>query len=78
MKKKADNIFEKIKIIQNPVVIYKNNNRELFEGIYLTDKKIYTGYILNNEIFVEGGFIPKHNVKQIISGIRRTIQKKKS
>jgi len=55
---------KKIEIIEKAVVTYINGNIDFFEAIYISDKKIIIGKIVN-DIFVESGGIPKKNIKKI-------------
>ena len=73
---KNDNKFETIEILQNVIVIYINGDREHYDAIYKTEKGVYTGYILNDKSFVEGGFIPKYSIKHIEDGVKRIVYKK--
>ena len=76
-KNRYDNTFEKIKIFQDAIVFYKDGDKEHFNAMHKTKIGVFTGHILNNKYFVEGGFIPIYNIKHIEYEIKRTIYKKK-
>jgi len=73
--------FKMIEISKNPIVIYKNGDRDLFDAIYINALGIVIGRIFKingNEEFIESGWIPKSNIKNIESGSRRKVYKRKS
>jgi hypothetical protein len=82
---KKNNKFELIEVIENVAVIYQRGRekKEVFDAIYLNGDGIYTGYILkkagNNffEEFIECGFIPKHNIKNIEGSVKRKVYKRR-
>jgi hypothetical protein len=69
MKKNNDkNGLTSIEVIENPIVIYKDGKKELFNAIYITDGNIIIGNIVNdgdNEVFVRTGGIPIQNISKI-------------
>lgn len=69
--------FEKIEILQNIIVIYKNKEKEHFDALYKTNTGVFTGNIKGNNIFVEGGFLPKFNIKYVKYEVKRVVYKKK-
>ena len=89
---KKDDTFEMIEILENATIIYDDENRAIFEAIFLTDKGvILIGRILKDEktdhcksigsidcheIFMEDGGIPKENIKHIEGGIKKKVFKK--
>lgn len=73
--------FEIFEIIENATIIYTDDISEFFDAIRLTDKGIIIGRVLkidNIEEFVDCGFIPHHNIKNIKNGFKREIYKRKS
>ena len=73
------NAFEKNFVLKF-LVTYNDGIRELFNAIYINDSRIFTGKILkkgNHEVFIEGGGIPKNNIKHIKWKIKKTVLKKK-
>ena len=70
--------FEIINILEMAKIIYKDGKKDIFDAIYITKEGIQTGRIINNYEFINGGFIPKDNIKNIIGGIERKIHKRKS
>jgi hypothetical protein len=89
---KKDDTFEMIEILENATIIYEDENRAIFEAIFLTDKgEIIFGRILAvektdlcksvssidcHDIFRECGGIPKDNIKSIEGGTKKTVLKK--
>ncbi len=88
---KINDTFEMIEILENATIIYDDGDREIFEAILLTDNGVIFGWILKiektdncksissidcHEIFMEGGGIPKDNIKHIEGGIKKTVIKK--
>ena len=79
MKKKLfENEFEIIDILEMAQIIYSGGKKDIFEAVHIVDEGIYIGRIRNHDEFINGGFIPKRNIKQIKGGTRRKIRKKKS
>jgi hypothetical protein len=88
---KKENKADIIEILENVNVIYVNGERTVFQAILLTDNgDIIFGRLLKvmeidnyrsfrsigcDEIFIEGGGIPKDNVKQIDGGIKKMVIK---
>ena len=77
-KKQDSNEFEIINILEMAQIIYSDGKKDIFEAIHITNEGIHTGRIINNYEFLNGGFIPKENIKKIIGGIERKIRKRKS
>jgi hypothetical protein len=77
-KKPNENEFEIIDILEMAKIIYFDGKKDVFEAIHITNEGIHTGRIINNYEFLNGGFIPKENIKNIIGGIERKIRKRKS
>ena len=75
---RKDDTYEMIEILENATVFYTDGTQEKYDAIHITDKWVFTGHVLNNEVFVEGGGIPKENVKHIEHNAKRKIRKKKS
>ena len=69
MKKNNEkNGLTSIDVIENPIVIYKDGKKELFNAIYVTDGNIIIGNIVrdgDNEVFVRTGGIPIQNICRI-------------
>ena len=76
-KKLNENEFEIIDILEMAQIIYYDGKMEIFYAIHITDEGIHTGRIINNIEFINSGFIPKENIKNIIGGIERKIKKRK-
>ena len=74
---KKDESSEMIEILENAIVTFKDVVKRIVDAIKITDEGVVTGFILNREIFVEGGFIPKRNIKHIKGGTKRSVYKKK-
>jgi hypothetical protein len=51
-------------IVFNSTIIYTDGLSEFSEAMRLVDKGIIIGRIIDNE-FVDCGFIPKNNIKEI-------------
>jgi len=77
-KKPIENEFEIINILEMVKIIYIDGKKDIFNAIHKEKEGVYTGRIINEDEFISGGFIPKQNIKKIISGIERKIRKKKS
>ena len=70
--------FEIINILQMAKIIYNDGKMDIFNAIYKANDGVYTGRIINQNEFINGGFIPKQNIKKIIGGIQKKMLKKKS
>ncbi|KYK29240.1 hypothetical protein AYK20_06015 [Thermoplasmatales archaeon SG8-52-1] len=86
-------LYERIEIFENASIIYPDGNREVFDGIQISDNKVIFGRIkiikCNNtknnrthlkdsiEVFIETGVIPESNIKKIQGGKKRLIYHKK-
>jgi len=77
-KKSIENEFEIINILEMAKIIYDDGKMDIFNAIYKTNEGVYTGRIINQNEFINGGFIPIQNIKKIIGGINRKMLKKKS
>lgn len=75
-KKSNENEFEIINILEMAQIIYNDGKKDFFEAIQISDNGVFTGRIINNN-FVNGGFIPKQNIKEIKDGTERRIRKRK-
>jgi hypothetical protein len=62
-----------MEVLENANIFYKDGKRDFFQAISITDGGINTGRIINNEIYIIGGFIPKNNIKFIKWDSRRII-----
>ena len=51
-------------ILRKITVIYKNNNKEHFDAIRITENGVHIGHIINKK-FEPFGFIPNHSIKKI-------------
>jgi len=85
------NTFEKIEILENATILFKDGNRAIFEAIFLAaEEEIIFGQILMpgktdsfksikntdaNYIFKECGGIPKDSIKSIEAGTKKTVLK---
>ena len=65
-----------VKILQNATIIYNNDDRELFEAVYVTKIGVYIGRIINQNEFMEYGFISGQVIKKIINGSKKKMYKK--
>ena len=70
--------FEIIDILEMAQIIYYDGKVDIFNAIYKANEGVYTGRIINQNEFINGGFIPRQNIKEIIGGTERKIRKKKS
>jgi hypothetical protein len=78
LKKQNKNEYAIIDILEMVQIIYIDGKMDIFPAIHITDEGVYTGRIRNNNEFVNGGFIPKQNIKKINGGSKRKIRKRKS
>ena len=67
---------EKIEILEDAVVVYNSGEKEILNAINISDNGVFTGHVVNHYEFVEGGGIPKNNIKKIIGGKKRMVYKK--
>ena len=67
-----------IEILENAVVIFKDEVKRIVDAIKITDEGVATGFILEREVFIEGGFILKRKIKHIEGGTKRSVYEKKS
>jgi hypothetical protein len=70
IKTTKNNPFEIKKTFVNAIVVYTNGITEQFAAIRKIDKGVIIGRVLNGE-FVDCGFIPMKNIKEIRDSIRR-------
>jgi hypothetical protein len=66
---------KKIEIIQDAVVIYKDGERESISAIDVSKRGVFTGHIISKDEYMEGGGIPKNNIRKIIGGKKRLVYK---
>ena len=59
-KRKLENI-----ILENVIITYTNENKELFRAIQLTKDGVITGRVTYDGEFIGGGFISNNNIKKI-------------
>ena len=67
---------KKIEILEDAVVVYNSGEKEILNAINISDNGVFTGHVVNHYEFVEGGGIPKNNIKKIIGGKKRMVYKK--
>lgn len=70
-----------IEIMENAIIEYSDGVKEQFDAIYLTNKRAITGRIFNiegEEKFIQNGFVPRKNIKNIYNGSKRKVQKMES
>ena len=65
LKNPNQNKFEIIDILEMAQIIYSDGKKDFFEAIQISNNGVFTGRIINNN-FVNGGFIPKNSIKQIL------------
>ena len=53
------------KIVKNLIVTYHDNKKEFIETAKISSKGIITGFINQNNKFIETGFIPGDNIRSI-------------
>ncbi len=68
--------LKKIAILEDAVVVYSSGEREILKAINVSNNGVFTGHLINHCEFVEGGGIPKNNIKKIIGGKKRMVYKK--
>jgi hypothetical protein len=61
-----------IEVLENANIFYTDGKKDFFEAVIITDEGIFTGWTDDNN-FIEGGFIPKTNIKFIKWDSRRII-----
>ena len=54
-----------IKIKKNIIVTYNDGKSELVENAQIKKNGVITGYLNDNFVFIETGFIPMYNIKSI-------------
>ena len=74
--KQDKNEFEIINILEMAKIIYNDGKMDIFNAIYRANEGVYTGRIINQNEYINGGFIPKENIKKIIGGIKKKMFKK--
>ncbi len=77
MKEKFKYTSEVIEIIQNATIIYRDDVKEQFEALRVTDRGVIIGRMIDNE-FIDCGFISKSNIKEIKDGVKKKIPTMKS
>jgi len=76
--KSNENEYDTIIILEMAQIIYKGGKSDIFEAVHIADEGVYTGRIINQNLFINAGFIPKENIKKIIGGVKRNIHIRKS
>lgn len=77
VKKLNKNKFEIIDVIEMAQIIYSDGKMDIFKVIHKANEGVYTGRIGIYGEFINGGFIPKQNIKEIKEGTERRIRKRK-
>jgi hypothetical protein len=72
-----ENEIEIIDILEMAQITYIDGKMDFYKAIYNANEGVYTGRILNQNEFVNGGFIPKQNIKKIKGGTKRKLLKRK-
>ena len=68
---------EVIDIILNALLTYKDGNKEYFKAVYRVKDGVITGKIIDKNVFLEVGFIPNCNVKNIVGERKKANYRKK-
>lgn len=80
IEEKEDNMSYIIEIfLKNVIVIYNEEDNRVYDVIFIYKNMVYIGKIIKidkNEIFVEGGNIPKVSIKRIVVGNRKILNGK--
>jgi hypothetical protein len=58
--------YEVIEIIFNALLTYNDGNMEYFKAVYKVKDGIITGKIIDKNVFLDIGFIPNYNIKNIV------------
>ena len=69
--------YEVIEIISNALLTYKDGNKEYFKAVYNVKDGVITGKIIDKNVFLEVGFIPNCNVKNIVGERKKANYRKK-
>ena len=80
MVNKFDVKLKSIQVLENPIVVYNDGVKELFNALYITDTNILTGRIMEDDdhtIFVGEGGIPQNNIARIIGGTTKQVYQKR-
>jgi hypothetical protein len=59
------------KIIRKALIVYKNGTKELYEAIQIYNNLIIFGRILEGDIFLMCGGIPKDNVRRVVGSFEK-------
>ena len=62
-----------IELLIDAVVEFKNGERVIIDAINISDRVVYIGHMVNDNEFMEGGGIPRENIKRIIGGKRKIV-----
>jgi len=65
MKNVIKDVNGKIQILKNVKITYNNGSYEHYKTIKLTKKGVFIGHFKKGKSYVEEGFIPKFNIKEI-------------
>ena len=76
MKNLIKKIHENIQIIKNVKVTYANGTVNHFQSAILTKQGLFIVHFKNEKLFVEEGFIPLFNLKEIEGEIVKKIFKR--
>jgi len=77
-KKSIENEFEIINILEMAKIVYSDGKMDIFNAIHKEKEGVYTGRIINQNEFINGGFIPKYSIKEIKGGTKRKLYIMKS
>ena len=64
-----------VEILEDVTIVYNNGEKEFYNAINITNSWVFTGHFRNNKEFIEGGGIPKDNIKDIICNMKRRVYK---
>ena len=76
MRNLINNKDEEIQIIKNVKVTYINGTTNNFESAILTKQGLFIGHFKHEKFFIEEGFIPRFNIKEIEGEIVKKIYKR--
>ena len=69
--------YEVIEIIFNALLTYNDGNKEYFKALYKVKDGVITGKIIDKNVFLEIGFIPNYNIKNIVGERKKANYRKK-
>jgi hypothetical protein len=64
---------KKVEILEDVIVVDRNNVKKFYRAIHITKNLIFTGFINDDKVFIEDGGFHKSNIKYLNFVIKRKV-----